>query len=166
MTSLRSALLVLALVAPSMVRAAEVASSPAPSWTLKDVDGREVSSSQFKGKVVIVDFWATWCAPCRVEIPGYIALQEKYRDEGLVIIGISVDRQGPKVVKKFVAEQHVNYLMVMADDAVAEAFGVNEGLPTTVIIDRDGKIRDRKVGVVDRATYEQTVLKYLRAPSK
>jgi cytochrome c biogenesis protein CcmG/thiol:disulfide interchange protein DsbE len=99
-----------------------------------------------------------------VEIPGYIALQEKYRDRGLVILGLSVDRQGPKVVRKFIQDFGVNYRMLMADDEAVAAFGVNEGLPTTVIIDRSGRIRDRKVGVVDRATYEQTVRKLLDEP--
>lgn len=146
------------------VSAAWGADSPlkAPDWTLKDVDGHDVSFDQFRGKVVIVDFWATWCVPCRHEVPGYVALQEKYRADGLVVIGISVDRQGPPAVKKFMAAYKVNYLMVMADDDVAEKFGGMSNFPTTFLIDRDGLIRDRKEGVVDQAEYERRVLKYLK----
>ena len=72
----------------------------APSWRLRDLDGNEVSSDQFKGKVVVLDFWATWCGPCRQEIPGYVELQKKYAADGLVVIGVSLDEGGPAVVKK------------------------------------------------------------------
>ena len=81
-----------------------IASSPAPAWKLKDLDGKLVKSSDFLGKVVILDFWATWCAPCKVEIPGFIALQKQYGDQGLVVIGVSLDRSGPAVVKRFMAD--------------------------------------------------------------
>ena len=135
---------------------------PAPAWTLEDVEGHDVSFTQFKGKVVVIDFWATWCIPCREEIPGYIALQDKYGADGLVIVGISVDRQGPRVVKKFIGEHHVNYQMVMAEDDVVEAFGPMDGFPTTFVIDRDGNIRERKTGVEDTASFERTLLKYLK----
>ncbi|HYP16122.1 MAG TPA: TlpA disulfide reductase family protein, partial [Opitutus sp.] len=98
--------LLVALGAAAIGRAEPVAPTPAPSWKLKDVNGNVVSSEQFKGKVVVVDFWATWCGPCRVEIPGYVALQKKYADD-LVVIGMSLDAQGPGVVKKFVEKNKV-----------------------------------------------------------
>jgi peroxiredoxin len=133
----------------------------APSWELKDVDGKSVSSAQFKGKVVVLDFWATWCPPCRSEIPGYEKLQEKYKDQGLVIIGASVDQDGPAVVKKFMADFHVNYQIVMADDTLVQSFGGFDGIPTTFIIDRSGKIRDKKTGAMETAAYEKILLQYL-----
>jgi thiol-disulfide isomerase/thioredoxin len=143
------------------VRAENVTPTPAPGWVLKDVDGKPVNFSQFKGKVVVLDFWATWCPPCRAEIPGYVKLQEKYKDKGLVIIGVSVDQDGPAVVKKFTNDFHMNYSVVLADDAVVQAFGGIDAIPTTFIIDRDGKIRDKKVGEMETDEYEKVIQKYL-----
>jgi peroxiredoxin len=154
-------ILAFSLAAAALSRAEAVSPTPAPEWKLKDVDGKEISSAQFRGKVIVIDFWATWCGPCRHEIPGYIDLQKKYEKQGLVIIGIAVS-DSAKSVKGFVAEQGVNYTVVMGDDAVVEAFGGVEGIPTTFVIDRDGMIRDRKVGAMDTAAYEQTIRKFLR----
>ncbi|MGA3006624.1 MAG: TlpA disulfide reductase family protein [Opitutaceae bacterium] len=149
-------------VIPRSARAEPVAPPvPAPEWTLNDASGKPVSFSQFKGKVIVLDFWATWCPPCRSEIPGYVKLQDKYKDQGLVIIGVSVDQDGPDVVKKFMADFHVNYPIVMADDKIIQAFGGVEGIPTTFIIDRAGKIRDKKVGAMATADYEKVLLQYL-----
>jgi peroxiredoxin len=134
----------------------------APSWQLPNVDGKLVSSDEFKGKVVVVDFWATWCGPCREEIPGYVALQEKYGKDGLVVVGVSLDQAGPKVVKDFIAKSAINYRVVMGDEAVVTAFGGVEAIPTTFLIDRSGQIRDRKVGVEARDSYEKKVAALLR----
>jgi len=134
----------------------------APAWKLQDLAGKTVSSEDFKGKVVVVDFWATWCPPCREEIPGYIELQKQYGPEGLVIVGISLDQQGPDVVKPFAAKYGINYPLVMGDEKVVADFGGVEGIPTTFLIDRNGVIRDRKVGMEPKAEYEAKILKVLR----
>ena len=119
----------LALAAFLPVSASPVAPAPAPAWKLRDVDGNVVSSDQFKGKVVVLDFWATWCPPCRTEIPGYVQLQKKYAADGLVIVGVSVDTDGPQVVKKFMKDFGINYPIVMADDEIQNTFAPIQGYP-------------------------------------
>jgi thiol-disulfide isomerase/thioredoxin len=132
--------------------------STAPAWSLTTLDGKPVSSEQLKGKVIVVDFWATWCGPCIHEIPGYIALQKRYAERGLVVVGISVDQQGADVVSKFVSDRAINYPIAMATPEVIAAFGGIEGIPTTFLIDREGQLRHRKVGAMETADYEKLIL--------
>lgn len=163
MNSFRSFLaLALFSVAAAVGRAEAVPPTPAPVWKLKDVEGKVVTSESFKGKVVVVDFWATWCPPCRAEIPGYIELQKKYGKDGLVIVGISLDQKGPSVVKPFMEKFGINYPIVMGDDEISAAFGGMDAIPTTFIIDRAGIIRDRKVGSEPTEDYEKRLLAILQ----
>lgn len=135
--------------------------APAPALTFKDLDGREVRLADFKGKVVVVDFWATWCGPCKAEIPGYIQLQKKYGPAGLVIIGVSLDEAGPKRVKRFAEQNGMNYAVVMGDQEAIDAFGGFDGIPTTFLISREGKIIHQKTGMWAHADYEALVKKAL-----
>lgn len=130
---------------------------PAPEWQFKTLDGKTIRSSDFKGKVVILDFWATWCPPCREEIPGFIALQQEYQKKGLVVIGASEDQDGPDIVKKFMKEIGINYTVVMADDKTVKTFGEIEALPTTFIIDRNGQIVNQHVGAADKEEFEKEI---------
>lgn len=139
---------------------------PAPALTFEDVaTGAKVSLADLKGKVVVVDFWATWCVPCLGEIPGYIELQEKYGKDGLVIIGVSLDQAGPKVVKKFAKEKGVNYTLVMGSTDDIEALTGTSGgdivIPTTFLIGRDGKLVHAKRGAMPHAKYEAVVKRAL-----
>lgn len=114
-------------------------------WTAEDLTGRPVSLSALRGKVVLLDFWATWCAPCRQDIPDLIALQKRHADEGLVVIGMSLDTLPEEAVRDFVRKAGINYPVVLAGSEIADAYAV-EALPTKVLMDRSGKIRERKVG--------------------
>jgi thiol-disulfide isomerase/thioredoxin len=128
---------------------------------LKDLAGAEVTLSQFKGKVVIVDFWATWCPPCRAEMPFYVNLYKRLANRGLVIVGISLDAQGPGVVKKFVDSNGITYPIVMGDEDVTAAYKV-ELMPSTFVVDREGRIRHSKIGAVsNEAEFERLIESYL-----
>jgi peroxiredoxin len=158
----RALALGLVLFSANLLHAQGLTGQPAPAWKLKDLAGQEVSSDQFKGKVVVVDFWATWCGPCVEEIPGYVAMQKKYGPQGLVIVGVSLDRKGPAHVKKFAAEHAMNYTIVMGEDGITEAFGGFNAIPTTFLIGRDGRILNQKTGAAPAAEYEKLVLAALK----
>ena len=119
---------------------------PAPQFSLANLDGKNVSLKDFADKVMVVDFWATWCGPCREEIPHLNKLYENYRGKGLVVVGISMDAEGPEVVKQFAKELRMEYPVVMGDENVQQDFGGIVGLPTTFIIDRKGNIVKKYTG--------------------
>lgn len=138
-------------------------SAKAPAWELRDLDGKLVKSSDFDGKVVILDFWATWCAPCKAEIPGFVELQKQYGDRGLIVVGISLDEGGPAVVKRFMTQFGMNYPVVLGDVGLMKAFG-GTAIPTTLIIDRSGNIVSRHIGFAPKETFESEI-KPLLEPS-
>ncbi len=129
----------------------------APEFALTSLDGETVKLSDYQGRVVIVDFWATWCPPCREEIPHFVELQQRYGDRGLTVIGISVDQGGPQVVRSFAQEQGINYPLVMADARVAGDYGGIRGIPTTFVIDRQGRIVKKYVGYQDKSVFERDI---------
>lgn len=129
----------------------------APEFALASLDGETVKLSDYQGRVVIVDFWATWCPPCREEIPHFVELQQRFGDRGLTVIGVSVDQGGPQVVRSFAQEQEINYPLVMADARVAGDYGGIRGIPTTFIIDRQGRIVKKYVGYQDMSVFERDV---------
>jgi thiol-disulfide isomerase/thioredoxin len=131
--------------------------APAPDLTLKDLDGKDVSLSEFKGKVVLVNFWATWCDPCRVEIPWLIDMQNKYGSKGFVVLGVAMDEEGQSVVAPFVAKQRfdvngqklpMSYPILLGNDDAANKFDGILGFPTSVLISRDGKQIKRITGII------------------
>ena len=136
----------------------------APDFTLPDLEGNSLTLSDFKGKVIILDFWATWCPPCRVEIPDFVQLYDKYEDEGLLIIGVSLDRGDSRSVKQFSESYKINYPIVLGNFNVTEDYGGIRGIPTTFIIDRKGDIKEKYVGYQPRATFENTVIRLLEIP--
>jgi thiol-disulfide isomerase/thioredoxin len=129
----------------------------APDWRLNDPDGKSVQLSDFKGKVVILDFWATWCPPCRAEIPGFVALQKEYGDRGLAVVGVSLDTAGPSVVKTFGQRLGMNYPIVMGNETIADNYGGVSVIPTTFVIDRNGNIIASHQGFTSQADFESEV---------
>jgi thiol-disulfide isomerase/thioredoxin len=126
-----------------------------PAFTLKDLDGKTLSSADWQGKVVLVNFWATWCGPCRAEIPDLVALQNKYRDQ-LVIVGISEDEGPVEEVRKFAEQYKVNYPIAMTTPEVSERFPGISALPTTFFLDKEGQIVQKHVGILHARETEAT----------
>jgi len=153
-------LLVLIVVLAVPVFAAD--SGRAPDFTLKALDGKDLALSSLKGKVVIIDFWATWCPPCREEIPGFIELYKKYKDQGLEIVGVSVDKDEGKL-RKFVEGNGVNYPIVTSTKEVTEAYGGIQSIPTTFILDRQLNIVTKHVGYAEPAAFEKEIEPLLKA---
>jgi peroxiredoxin len=129
----------------------------APDWQLSDVDGKTVKLSDFKGKVVILDFWATWCPPCRAEIPGFIAIQKKYADKGFTMVGVSLDEQGASVVKPFMRQLGMNYPVVIGNQRIVSDYGGITAIPTTFVIDRQGNVVAAYQGFTDQSTFESVI---------
>jgi thiol-disulfide isomerase/thioredoxin len=143
--------------APALAQEASPARTAAPDWELADLNGKPIKLSDFRGHVVILDFWATWCAACRMEIPHFVDLQKQYGNKGLAVIGVSLDEQGPEVVKKFVKQFSVNYPIAIGSEKVAEAYGGIEGIPTTLVIDRQGRIVNRHIGYDVKTVFEKEI---------
>jgi len=129
-------------------------------FTVNDMNGQKVSLESFKGKVIVLDFWATWCPPCKAEIPGFVELQQAYGDKGLQFIGVSVDADDtPALLKTFATEFKMNYPVLVGGDRddLQDAYGPMWGIPTTFVIGRDGRICRKNSGLVGKAKYETDI---------
>jgi cytochrome c biogenesis protein CcmG/thiol:disulfide interchange protein DsbE len=135
----------------------------APEFALKDAHGKLVHLSDYRGKVVLLDFWATWCGPCGIEIPWFEEFERKYKDRGFEVLGVSMDDDGWKAINPFVTDKKINYRIVLGDDVTGEQYGGVEALPTTFVIDRDGRIASVHVGLTSRKDFEDAIEKLLEA---
>jgi thiol-disulfide isomerase/thioredoxin len=126
---------------------------PAPDFVLKDSNGAPAKLSDYRGKVVLLNFWATWCGPCKVEIPWFIEFQQQYKDKGFEVLGVAMDDEGWQAVKPYLTERKVNYRVLLGNDSVTQLYGGVDSLPTTFVIDKEGRIASAHVGLVAKNEY-------------
>jgi len=146
--------LLMSVSGPAFAELANAAArKPANDFTLPGRDGKPVKLSALKGKVVLLDFWATWCTGCKVEIPWFIEFDKVYRAQGLAAVGVAMDDDGFKTVEPYLKGHPIPYTIVAGTDAAAAPYGIS-ALPVTVLIDRSGRVAARHVGVVDKKMFE------------
>ena len=136
----------------------------APDFQLKSTDGKTVRLSDYRGKAVLLNFWATWCPPCKIEMPWFVDLQKQYGGQGLQVIGVAMDDDADKQVTKisqFAKDMHLNYLVLLGNDQVGDSYGGVEGLPTTFYISRDGRVVSAVSGLVSHSEIEDNIKKAL-----
>jgi peroxiredoxin len=129
----------------------------APNFALKDANGKTVRLSDYRDKVVLLNFWATWCGPCKIEIPWFVDFERQHKAQGFAVVGVSMDEDGWQAVKPFVTELGINYRVLLGDDTVAQLFGGIDSLPTSFLIDREGRIAATHVGLVSKSRYENEI---------
>ena len=135
----------------------------APDFALKDAHGRTVKLSDYKGKVVLLNFWATNCGPCKIEIPWFVEFEKEFKDQGFAVLGISVDEDGWDAVKPYIERRQINYRIAVADEPTANAYGGIEAIPTTFIIDREGRTASVHVGLISKDDYRNDIVQVLEA---
>ncbi len=132
-----------------------------PDFSLKDMNGKEFTQADVEGRVVLLNFWATWCGPCKIEMPWFIDFQRKYKDRGFTVLAVSLDEDGWEVVRPFAAELKPNFPILLGDDATAEEFGGVVALPTSFIVNKKGEIVTRHTGLVSKDEYENEIQRLL-----
>lgn len=146
---------------PATSLAGDVLGVQAPDFELVSLDGSKVKLSDLRGKAVVLNFWATWCAPCRVEMPWFVDLQNHYASDGLTILGVAMDDADPQKIAQFASEMGVNYPVLLGTNKVSEEYGDVEYLPTTFYINRQGKIVGKVAGLIGKAEIEDDAKKAL-----
>ena len=129
----------------------------APDFQVPALDGKPIRLSALKGKVVLLDFWATWCPPCKAEIPHFIELQNAYGPKGAQVIGLSVDQEGEEVVRPFVQAEGINYPVAVVGPDLGQKYGGIRGIPTTFLIDKQGRIAKKYIGYQDKEVFESQI---------
>src|SRR6266542_2314313 len=141
--------------------AGKLQGQPAPDFSLASLDGKTLKLSDYRGKAVLLNFWATWCEPCKIEMPWFVDLQKKYGPQGLQVLGVAMDDASPKDISEFAQKMNVNYPIVVGKEQVGDQYGGIPYLPSTFYISRDGKIVDRVFGLVSRSEIEDNIQKAL-----
>ena len=136
-------------------------SGPAPDFSLQALDGKTTRLSDFRGKAVLLNFWATWCGPCKIEMPWFVDLQKEYGSQGLQIVGVAMDDASKEDIAKFAKDMGVNYPILIGKEAVGDEYGGVPALPESFLIARDGRIVDRIIGLRGKAEIEDAVKKAL-----
>jgi peroxiredoxin len=154
--TMASVFLIGSLALPAEPRPAATSRKAAPSFSLDDSEGKMIKLADFQGKVVLLDFWATWCHGCMTEIPWFMEFQGKYKADGLAVIGVSVDDDGWKSVRPFLAERKFNYPIVVGNQDLEKLYSV-ENPPVAVLIDREGRIAEMHAGVVEKESFEREI---------
>jgi len=138
------------------------ASAPAPDFSLEALDGKTTRLSDFRGKAVLLNFWATWCGPCKIEMPWFVDFQNQYGSQGLQIVGVAMDDASKEDIAKFAKDMGVNYPVLIGKEAVGDEYGGVPALPETFLIARDGKIMDKIIGLRGKAEIEDAIKKALK----
>jgi peroxiredoxin len=133
----------------------------APDFELTDSTGKTAKLSEYRGKVVVLNFWATWCGPCKVEMPWFMDFERKYKDKGFAVLGVAMDEDGWQSVRPYLRDNKIDFRVLMFTEKVAELYGGVEDLPQTLVLDQKGKVIAKHVGLVSKSTYENEIQRLL-----
>jgi len=153
---------VLALAGISLMCGAQGAAPQAPAFELYDTKGQALSLDQFKGQVLVLNFWATWCPPCRAEIPDFASVYDEYKDKGLAMIGVSLDNMTEEDLGPYIEELAITYPVALGTEKMVDDYKPGRYIPATIVIDKKGRIRTRHTGVMGREILERLVLEYIK----